>query len=265
MSSQPNPSPAMAEAETSGSMPAAETFTAEYVASLKAELAAKAESEAALKSKFASYEARQRTQLTEMQPAVRAWISEGLESGSEFRHEMESMVSFGDNLHQVANLESAVPLARMISCHSAKIKREREEFAQHTTAAEALGKANAELDSVKADRDAKAMRITELETLVVERTSAAEKLQDELSKAGLVQQKFDFSKATSREAAPPGASAPAAKSGASAPFVDPLLAFVSKAGAGSSRIGLSASGHHLLGANGAGDQGIEAALRSALA
>ena len=51
------------------------------------------------------------------QSAVKAWISEGLESGAEFRHEMESMVSFGDNLHQVANLESAVrAAARCISC-----------------------------------------------------------------------------------------------------------------------------------------------------
>lgn len=253
----------MAEADAAGvSAPVAETFTAEYVANLKAELAAKAESEAALKSKFANYEARQRTQLTEMQPAVKAWIAEGLESGAEFRHEMESMVTFGDNLHQVANLESAVPLARMISCHSAKIKREREEFSQNTTAAEALGKANAELDTIKADRDAKATRISELEGLVAERTSAAEKLQEELSKAGLVQEKFDFSKASSRESAPPSTSPAAAKSGSEAPFVDPLLAFVSKQGSGSSRIGLSASNHHILGAGGSGDSSIEAALRS---
>lgn len=252
----------MSEADAA-SVPTAETFSAEYVAALKAELAAKAESEAAMKSKFASYESRQRAQLTELQPAVKAWIAEGLEAGSDYKHEMESMVGFGDNLHQAANLDSAMPLARMISCHSAKVKREREQFSQNSTAAEALGKANAELDNLKADRDAKATRITELEGLVAERTSAAEKLQEELSKAGLVQQKFDFSNAASRESAPPSTSAPAAKSaGSGAPFVDPLLAYVSKSGSGSSRIGLSASNHHILGAGGAGDQSIEAALRS---
>lgn len=249
-------------AATLGSAPpAAETFSAEYVASLKAELDAKSASEAALKSKFACYETRQRAQLTEMQPAVQAWIKEGLETGAEFKHEMESMVGFGDNLHQSPNLDSAMPLARMISCHSAKIKREREEFAQHSAASEALGKANKELDEVKADRDAKANRITELEGLVAERTGAAEKLQDELSKAGLVQQKFDFSNAASRESAASNSSSPStAKAASYAPFVDPLLAFVSK-GAGSGRIGLSASNHHILGAGGASDQGIEAALR----
>lgn len=253
----------MAEADAAGvSAPVAETFSAEYVASLKAELAAKTESESALKSKFANYEARQRSQLTEMQPAVKAWIAEGLEAGAEYKHELESMVSFGDNLHQAANLDSAMPLARMISCHSAKIKREREEFSQNSSAAAALGKANAELDTLKADQAAKATRITELEGLVAERTSAAEKLQEELSKAGLVQQKFDFSNASSREAAPPATSAPTAKGGSDVPFVDPLLAFVSKAGSGSSRIGLSASNHHILGAGGAGDTSIEAALRA---
>ena len=251
----------MSEADTAGSAPVPESFSAEYVASLKAELAAKAESEAALKSKFATYESRQRAQLTELQPAVKAWIAEGLEAGADYKHEMESMVGFGDNLHQAANLDSAMPLARMISCHSAKFKREREQFSQNTTAAEALGKANAELDTLKADREAKATRITELEGLVAERTTAAEKLQDELSKAGLVQQKFDFSNASSREAAPPATTAAAAKT-ESAPFVDPLLSFVQKSGGGGGRIGLSASNHHILGAGGMGDQGIEAALRS---
>jgi len=101
----------MAEADNS----APESFSAEYVASLKAELAAKTEAEAALKSKFATFETRQRAQLAEMQPAVKAWIAEGLESGAEFKHEMESMIGFGDNLHQAANLDSAMPLARMIT------------------------------------------------------------------------------------------------------------------------------------------------------
>ena len=249
-------------AATLGSAPPApESFSAEYVAKLKAELEAKSASEAALKSKFAAHESRQRAQLAEMQPAVQAWIKEGLEAGAEYKHEMESMVGFGDGLHQAANVESAMPLARIISCHSAKIKREREEFSANSTASEALGKANKEIDELKSDRDAKANRIAELEGLVAERTGAAEKLQEELSKAGLVQQKFDFSNAASREAAPTGSSsAPAAKAAPAAPFVDPLLAFVSK-GNGSGRIGLSATSHHVLGAGGAGDQGIEAQLR----
>ena len=144
-----------AAATTGSAAPNAETYSAEYVASLKAELEAKTNSEAALKSKYANYENRQRAQLTELQPAVQAWIKEGLEAGAEFKADMESMVGFGDNLHQAANIESAMPLARMISCHSAKIKREREEFSVASGAAEALGKANKEIDGLKADVEAK--------------------------------------------------------------------------------------------------------------
>lgn len=247
---------------TAGSVSSTETFTAEYVASLKAQLDAKSASEAALKSRFALHEQRQRAQLREMQPEVKEWISEGLASGPEFKHEMESMVGFGDGLHESANIDSALPLARMISCHSAKIKREREQFSQASGAAEALGKANKEIDVLKEADAKKAKRIEELEGLVTERTSAAERLQDELAKAGLVKEKFDFSQASSREAAPTSAASSSKASVAAPPFVDPLLAFVSKGTtATNGRIGQSATGHHLLGAGGAGELGIEAVLR----
>lgn len=251
-------------AATTNSTPATETFSAEYVQQLKQELEAKTAAEAALKSKFATYETRQRAQLTEMQPAVQAWIKEGLESGAEFKHEMESMVGFGDNLHQSANLDSAMPLARMISCHSAKIKREREEFSQASGASEALGKANKELDTVKEELAAKSKRIEELEGLVSERTNAAERLQEEMAKAGLVKEKFDFSNATARESSPPANTGSVAPRIEATPFVDPLLSFVQKSGQGNGRFGQSASNHHILGAGGAGDQGIEAALRMAI-
>jgi hypothetical protein len=253
-------------AATFGSAPpATESFSAEYVASLKAELEAEKSEKLGLKTKFAAHETRQRAQLTELQPAVQSWIKEGLDAGAEFKHEMQSMVGFGDNLHQAANLDSAMPLARMISCHSAKIKREREEFSQASGAAEALGKANKEIDTLKEENAASKVRIGELEGLVNERTSALERSNEELAKAGLVKEKFDFSNAASREAAPSGTSTGAmARETAAAPFMDPLLSFVQKgSGPSNGRIGQSATNHHILGAGGAGDGGIEAALRMA--
>lgn len=254
--------------EASASAPA-ETFSAEYVSQLKAELEAKSQEGAALKSKFATYETKQRAQLAEMQPVVQEWIKEGLEAGSEFKADIEPMVSFGESLADSANIDSAMPLARMISCHSAKMKRERMEFSAASGASEALGKANKELDEIRADRDAKSSRITELEGLVAERTGTAERLQEELAKAGLVKERFDFSNTSSREAgggaggaggAAPGAALKHAK--AAVPFVDPLLSFIQNAGgAVSGRINQSATGHHLLGASGVGEVGIEAAIR----
>lgn len=253
--------------DASASAPA-EMFSAEYVSQLKAELEAKSQEGAALKSKFATYENKQRAQLAELQPVVQEWIKEGLEAGSEFKADIEPMVSFGDSLANAANIDSAMPLARMISCHSAKIKRERMEFSAASGASEALGKANKELDELRADRDTKSSRITELEGLVAERTGTAERLQEELAKAGLVKERFDFSNASSREAggatgAATGAAA-VTHAKAAAPFVDPLLNFIQKSvGSTSGRINQSATGHHLLGAAGVGEVGIEAAIRMA--
>lgn len=254
----------MSDSAVADTTPTVDTYSADYVAQLKKELEAEKAAAAGLKGKLNTWESQRRAQLHEMQPAVQEWIKEGLEAGSEFKHEMEPMASFGSNLHEAANLDSAMPLARMISCHSAKIKREREEFSQTKATSEELGKANKELDEVKADRDAKATRISELEGLVTERTEAATKLQEELSKAGLVKEKFDFSNASARESAPAGnTTSPVVGKAPAAPMVDPLFAFVSK-GTGNGRMGYSNTGHHLLGAQGStGEADITAALRFA--
>ena len=244
--------------------PEGETFSREYVEALQHKLDQKTKGEALLKAKFEAHETRQRAQLAEMQPVVAEYIQEGLAMAGEHKHELESLTDFGNNLAKVDNVESAMPLARLITCHSARFKRKTEEFSVTKDAAEALAKANKELDEVKAERDAKSARVSELEKLADERQVAAESLQAELAKAGVLKEKFDFSKASSREAEPAaetkgsvGSSTPAA------PMVDPLLAFVSNSGPGSGRIGLSGTGHHVLGAGGNGDSSIYAALRNA--
>lgn len=247
---------------------AAETFSAEYVQQLKKELEQKKADEALLRTKFAAHEDRQRKKLEEMQPVVEAWIEEGLQEAGEHRQECMPMKTFGSQLSEAANLESAMPLARIISCHSAKLKRERAEFSAASAASESLGKANAELDELKSDRDKKATRILELEGLVAERTEAASKMQAELAAAGLVSEKYNFSVATSREVAPPtnaGSSSSSTAPPAREPMVvDPLFAFVSKAGVGNGRILSSNTSHHMLGAAGStGEADISTLLRFA--
>lgn len=249
---------------TETAAPVAETFSAEYVNELKKQLDAKSNAEAQLKAKFAVHETRQREQLKDMQPAVQAWIKEGLDAAGDYKHEVSAMAEFGDKLHEAANIDSAMPLARMITCHSAKIKREREEFSQGAATAEALGKANKELDELRADRDTKASRIAELEGLVTERTTAAEKMQEELAKAGVLKDTFEFSKAAARESAPTettGGAAASSSSAHTAPFVDPLLSLVMGSRAGSGRIMPTSSNNSILGA--VGDSDISAALRLA--
>ena len=63
-----------------------------------------------------------------------------------------------------ANVDSALPLARMVSCFSAKVKREREEFSKTKDSADLLADANKQIDTLTAERDAKATRIAELES-----------------------------------------------------------------------------------------------------
>jgi vacuolar-type H+-ATPase subunit I/STV1 len=246
---------------------AGETYSKDYVESLKKELAAKSEAEAVLKAKFAAHDERQRAQLAELQPVVSEWIKEGMEAAPEHKHEMQALQTFGDNLAKAESVESAMPFARMISVHSAKFKRERETFSQVSATAEELGKANKQIEELTADRDAKVSRIAELEGLCTERQEAAEKMQAELARAGMLKEKLDFSKATSREKSPPdptqtSESARAPPAAPAAPAADPLLAFVQR-GSGTGRIGLSSTGHHLLGASAGGDTSLATALRMA--
>ena len=251
----------MSETDTTSAPTTEESFSKDYVEQLKKQLEEKTRTEAMLKAKFSAHEERQRSQLAEMQPTVVEFIKEGLELGSDFKHEMAPMMAFGESLAKVENVDSALPLARMISVHSAKFKREREEFSKTKDAAEELAKANKELDEIKADRDMKAARISELENLAAERQTAAEKLTEELAKSGAMKEKYDFSKASSRESASAdagSASSSAAATMGSTEFVDPLLSFVQKAGSGNGRINQSYKD-----AGPASDGGIAAALRMA--
>ena len=230
-----------------------EGFSAEFVASLKKELADKTASEASLKARFATYELRQRETLKTLQPTVVDWINQGMEeAGAEHAAELKPLQEFGSSLADAANVDSALPLARMISCHSALFKRKSAEFSMASATAEELAAANKTIDELKVADAAKAQRITELETLSNERQEVATKLSEQLQASGAIVEKFDFSKASAREVNPPaGASdAPAASSAPAVPkaaMADPLFAFVSGSGGGNANLMPSASTHALLG------------------
>ena len=179
----------MADTDATPAPATEESFSKDYVEQLKKQLEEKTRTEAMLKAKFSAHEDRQRAQLAEMQPAVMEFIKEGMDLAGDFKHEMAPMEQFAASLAKAENVESAMPLARMITVHSAKFKREREEFSKTKDAATALAEASKELDEVKADRDSKAARIVELEGLAAERQTAAEKLTEELAKSGAMKEK----------------------------------------------------------------------------
>ena len=262
------------EAPTAPSLSAgAETVSLETFNRLKAELEAKSASEAALlaseaalKAKCESYDTREREKLAELQPAFQDFVKEAMMAHPEYRNEMALTEQYSNNISSAANLESAMSLARTIACFSSGVKRDREKFSAAATATEELSKANAEIDSLKAKKTADEARIAELELLVKERTHAAETMQLKLEQNNLVDQKFDFSQKSAREAdtgatSSTSAIAAASPAASSSTFNDPLLTFVSgNNSVVSNKISPSATAHALLGSSGNGEQNLDSIL-----
>lgn len=178
---------------------AGETVSKETVEKLKAELAAKCEEAATLRAFKDSQDEKQREVIAKMQPDIKAYVDELVSANADHAPEMKSISDWASSCHQSKSLETAMPLARMISCASAQFKRTREEASVLSEKANTLAVAMKELEETKAADTAKERRINELEQLCNDRQAAAEKLQEELAKAGVLKDKFDFSKLASRE------------------------------------------------------------------
>lgn len=256
---------------------AGETFSKEYVEKLKADLAAKAEEAAKLRAFKSTHDQKQRDVISKLQPEIQTYVEALVKENADHAPEMQAIVDWGKNCHESASLETAMPLARVLSCASAQYKRTREEASVQSERAGSLGETMKELESVKADNASKAQRISELEALCNDRQLAAEKMQDELARAGILKDKFDFSKLSSREMKtdgdvekPPAATGSAdstltsTTSLASRVVEDELMSFVSNLsrGGGSHRISQSGTSHAHLGAtSGSLDGEIASAIR----
>lgn len=271
----------MSSEEVAPAADAGETFSREYVEKLKAEAAVKTEENAKLRAFKASHDAKQREIISKMQPEINSYIEGLVKENTDHASEMGAIVDWGKSCHESASLETALPLARVLSCASAQYKRTREEASVQSERAGTLSATMKELEELKASDSAKAQRISELEQLCTDRQDAAEKLQDELARAGVLKDKFDFSKLSSREKPVDGAVAPPSEPlatggepaaltndrvNASRRVEDELMSFISSkaSGLGSHRIGQSATGHAHLGATaGSMDAEITDAIRMA--
>lgn len=253
---------------------AGETYSKEMVEKLKAELAEKSEEAAKLRAFKNGHDEKSRAVIAKMQPDIQAFVGSLIENNADQAADMAPIGEWAKTCHESASLETAMPLARVLSCASNAFKRSREEASVLSGKANTLGSTLKELEEIKADRDAKAARIAELESLCTERQTAAEKLQDELAKAGVLKDRFDFSKLSSREAkaepepAAGSSSLQAVTSNASrkAPMKaveDELMSFVSRTSSGTAagRVNQSATGHAFLGATAGG---MEAEIASAV-
>lgn len=179
--------PAVEPGVVPSSLDAGETFSKTYVDDLKARLDAATKAEAVANAGLSAHKERQRMALKGMQAEVESFVNDAYELAPEDqKHEIVPMQSFAKSLGEAENPDSALPLARVICLSSSKFKRDRSEFSKSSEAAEQLAAANKQIDELTADRDGKSSRIAELEALADERQTAAEKLQAELAKIGVV-------------------------------------------------------------------------------
>ncbi len=277
----------MAETAAAPVAPAAEIERDELVARLKADLASKTEGEARANARASLYEEKERARIaswqTDAEFFMRDFVQEECDefhAGTTLKDDCAPLGVWASEYSTKQDIASQGALAAVSYVASRGIKRLREKASVNSAAAESLAasmKANEELQSkntkLQADYD-DALKVMD------ERQRGLETLQGELSRAGLMSEKFDFSKLSSREtgAAPSepatAVAAPAletvkmeaSKAAGSAARANPLeskdlLSSLINRSSGGLRMGSSGTQHALLGAA-SGEPDIASMLRS---
>jgi hypothetical protein len=278
----------MSEAEiASTTNAAADQNRDDLVERLKAELAAKTEGEARANARMGLYEAKERSRISAWQEDAKFFMSEFVNEEIDAHHpglskdDVAPLGTWAATYHEKADIASQGALAAVSYVASKGIKRLREEASKGAAAATTLAetmKANEDLaaQNAKLQKD-----YAEAMTLCDERQQGLETLQAELIKGGLMNEKFNFSKLTSREQTPAEPHA-AAGVGALTPSLEVVKAEASKAAGSSSgnpiqqqdllqsllgrsrgslRMGQSSTQHAFLGASN-GEADIGSILRS---
>lgn len=253
--------------------------TKEAYETLKKLLDEKTRDLAEARARSTHFEEKERARISAFQPAAAEFVEELMKDADpEVKADLAPLQTWAGEFHQKEDIIAQAPLARLVDCASKKLKRTRDEASAHSEQAASLSNSMRELEETKSERDTLRQRVGELEVLASERQDGLEKLQAELAKAGLMQDRFDFSKLTSREKTPAaGKEAESAMPPAATPVggiktetsnasrgapTDRLLSEIVRRGGGSLRVTGSGTAHALLGnSNPEGD--LMAALRMA--
>jgi hypothetical protein len=159
---------------------------------------------ASAEARLAAYETREREQLKSFMPAMEGMLKELHDDAApDTRAHFNSMLDWTRNCHERPNLDSQMQLGTVIHACASKLKRVREDASVQSATADQLAQAMKENEELKATDAHKTKRIDELNSSLKEITTNSEKLQQQLQAAGALQEKFDFSKAASREADAP--------------------------------------------------------------
>jgi len=229
----------MSEAEHASTNAAADQNRDDLVERLKAELASKTKGEAEANARMQIYEGKERARISAWQEDAKFFMNEFVNEEIDAHHpglskdDVAPLGNWAATYHEKADIASQGALAAVSYVASKGIKRLREQASQGAQAATTLAetmKANEELAAanVKLQKDCDDYKI-----LCDERQKGLETLQAERVKGGLMSEKFNFSKLTSREEVP---SEPhvAVGNAAATPSLEVVKAEASKAAGASS-------------------------------
>jgi len=264
----------MSEADHS-STHAAEQNRDELVERLKRELADKTEGEARANARMNVYEAKERSRISAWQDDAKFFMSEFVNEEIDAHHpglskdDVAPLGNWAATYHEKADIASQGALAAVSYVASKGIKRLREQASQGAAAQATLAETMKQNEELTAQNTKLQKDYSEVMALCDERQKGLEVLQAELVKGGLMNEKFNFSKFTSREkvseephvsvgnAAAPSlevVKAEASKAASGAASGNPiqqndLLASLLGRSTGSLRMGQSSTQHAFLGAS----------------
>jgi len=161
---------------------------------------------ASAEAKLQIYESREREQLKSFQPHMEAMIKElHDEAPVDHRPHFNSMLEWSRTASDRPNIDTQMQLGCVVHACASKLKRVREDASVQSATAEQLASSSKKLEAAEDLLGVKDRRIGELSNSLKEIQENSEKLQAQLEKAGALSEKFDFSKAASREESPPAA------------------------------------------------------------
>lgn len=254
----------------------------ELVERLKAEAAALREQKAQAEARSEVYEQRHRAELESYVPEAKYFMQEfvmnlpEVKDDAACRAEIAPLATWAEEFAGKKDIGAQTALARTMVVASKGIKRTLDQASRLTEVETTMATTMQENESLKAEVAKLQKESVDNKTLLDERQAGLERLQAEITKAGLAAEKFDFSILSSREKVPepsateqPAASgvtqvtAQASRSTNANPMdrADPLLSsLLSNNDRGSTRMNPSASGHSWLSAENQGSD-IAAMLR----
>jgi hypothetical protein len=232
---------------------------------------------AAAEARLAHYQSLDKAQLKAWAPTIETHLDTLCESASpEAKEQYATMKEWARTCHERANLEHQMPMARALFNSAQTLQTVTANASVQSATAEELSKSKRRGEELQAENETKDRRIGELQNSLAEMQANAEKLQEQLQKAGMLQNRTNFSIKASREAdAPKGEGEkedlPATvvlnteNASKQRALVDPgtaLFNFVNaSSGSASARFVPTGTSHQLLGAAAANELSIGAALR----